>query len=217
MDQHFASVISGYVSSRYNVTPPKIIISKTMPLGLYIDHNLNTIRLDPEANSYVLLHELGHHVFSKKNVNYPSEVEEQEANRFADYESKALGMKIDVMKPYTLKIKTNEPARLLNTITQNQSTIGITMRGYQIKNNELNLLFSIMPPGSKAYRQDIEVYSFPLLWAIFGLASLAGIWLVLGEIKQLPTPDITNWIFMICSTVVVGLGLYLAIKLVESK
>ena len=215
IDKQFASVISGYVSSRYNVVPPKVIISKTMPLGLYIDHNVNTIQLDPGANSYILLHELGHHVFSKRGIEYPSGLEEQEANRFAEYESKALGMKLDVMKPYTLQLKTNEPTRLLNTIVQNQSGIGITVRGYKIKSGELDLQFSIMPPGSKAYSQNIEVYSFPLIWAILGVASIAGIALILGQIKEI-APDLSNWIYIGAATIIIGMSIWLAVSIIKS-
>jgi len=208
LDQRYAEQLADYVATRHGVKPPKIILQRTPALGLYANHGLNTIMIDPAADTRVLLHELGHSI----NVQSRGDHSEISAIEFSEREAKEIGIPLEPMKPYTLTIQTPQPLQLANAIAVNQEALGVRYHGYHVLGNTLYVKVSVAPRPMAYSVGRVEVYSFPILWAIMGLAAIIGVAVISINLGG-AAPDITKWIEMIGIFTIVGLSIYAVMKI----
>jgi hypothetical protein len=216
IDQTFASLTARYISQKYGIPAPTVVITDKIPpnyIGLYMDHGIRKIELSPQADIRVLLHEVGHHVFAHKNIKFPSEAdEERAANRFAEEEARKLGIKLQI-KPYTLTMKVKgDPEKLVNELVRREDEIGITLKGYRIRGNELDVLFyphyPLTEQGLVLPQKAGVKYLAPIVWAIIAVAALIGAAVLAWQIKE-AAQQIPSWVGPLAVLIAGGVVIYL--------
>lgn len=208
LDQRYAEQLAGYVAARHGVKPPRVILQRTPTLGLYVNHGFNTIMIDPEADTRVLLHELGHSI----GVQSRGDHSEISAIEFTEHEARELGIPLETMKIYTMTVQTPQPLQMANALASNQDSLGIRVHGYHVLGNSLYVRMSLTPMQMAYTMGRVEVYSFPILWAIMGLAAIIGVAIISVNLGG-SAPDITKWIEMIGIFAIVGLSIYAVMKI----
>jgi hypothetical protein len=210
LDKQFATMVSNYVSSKYGVSPPTVTVSNNIGYpGTYYKENIN---LRPTSSVEVLLHEVGHHVFKEKGIQFANrDLEDRKAQEFAWQEAENLGIKLEPYKTYMMKLKTTNPNKLFNSIIRNQTQLGLEVRTFNIGKDSLDMLvgarFPIMPsPGMR--QEGDERYIAPIIWAIGGLAASVGVVLIAYEVTSASSESIKTAAGVIVAIAIIGICLY---------
>jgi hypothetical protein len=206
-------LVNKYVCTKYGINPPEIKFSGIQYRGALVDGS--TIILNDKADISVLLHEIGHKVFLDTGIKFNSEVEEElAANKFAMSEMNDLGMKLDGSKEYSLTLETDDPARLYSLIYDNQDAIGINVKGYNIGERRLSILFDTANPIVSNVSSGNVKYLAPIIWAIIGLAAIFGItitsWQVSGGLQ-----DIKSLVQYLVPIAILGISAWAVVTLLS--
>lgn len=210
LDQSFANMMATYMASRYGVEPPKVVVGKG--IGGPGQYYKRTITLEPDANLHVLFHEFGHYV---QDIGKYGNNGEFGANRFAYEEAKKLGIQLEPYKNYTLRVRASDPVKLYHSIKQSEPELGLSVVGYRIKGDTLDLAFTPMAPNIKRGKypgKQAEACLAPIIWGIMAIAAIYGIVVIQWNFQQ-ATPDITKLVFIGGAITLVVASIYLVTKI----
>lgn len=211
LDQSFANVMASYMASRFGIPAPQVVVGSGF--GGPGQYFRGKIMLEPDANLHVLFHEFGHYVQDMGKYGNKGEFG---ANRFAYEEAKKFGIQLEPYRNYTLRVKANDPAKLFHNIVQNEPELGLSVKGYRIKGNRLDLLFTPMAPNiSRGKYPGGQVASLaPIIWGILIIAGIAGIIIAQWQFQQ-AVPDYTKLLMYGGAITIVAVSLYMVAKLVD--
>jgi hypothetical protein len=222
MDRQFAKMLVDYVSAKYGVNPPSIVYTDDLPArGVYMDSRLDTIGLRSDATIFTVLHEVGHKIFHFKGVTFRSELEEEmAANNFAVSELSELGLRLSPERSYLIHLYLENPqqAQLLShVVVSRQDMLGLTVESYSYTPYGLTVQFKPYNPVSQPYfKSERTKYVAPIVWAIIGLAVIAGVAIIAWKVQEITKIQIPEWVPAVAVVFASTLGIYALSKLAEA-